>query len=159
MPRIIAPALKALLGLSLLAGLSACPSENAQETQTETKTETNTMTSTETSASPAAASPAAALTGHAEAGGKVFMAKTCATCHTITALKATGTIGPKLDGIGTTAGTRKPGTTAEAYIHESIEQPAAFLVPNYQNMMPALRASMSDQEYADLVAYLLSLKS
>lgn len=102
---------------------------------------------------------AAASGGNAEAGGKVFMAKTCATCHAVSKLEgAKGAIGPKLDGLGKTAATRVAGKSAEDYIKESIENPSAFVVSGFQPMMPpGLKAQMSDQEYKDLVAFLVSL--
>lgn len=100
----------------------------------------------------------AAAAGNAEAGAKVFLAKTCTTCHTVSKLpEAKGAIGPKLDGLGARAGSRKPGTSADAYIKESIENPTAFVVPNFPPAMPPLRASMTDQEFTDLVAFLHSL--
>lgn len=102
---------------------------------------------------------AAASGGNIEAGGKVFMAKTCATCHAVSKLEgAKGAIGPKLDGLGKTAATRVAGKSAEDYIKESIENPSAFVVSGFQPMMPpGLKAQMSEQEYKDLVAFLGSL--
>jgi len=167
-----------LLGLSLIAGLSGCPSSNNDAQQTDTTTTTTTTTSSAspaasadtaaspaaspaTAASPAAASPAATktLVGNAANGPKLFVSKTCSTCHTITKVAgATGTIGPKLDGLASRAGTRKPGMSAEDYIKESIEKPGAFVVPTFANAMtPTIRSTMTDQEFADLVAFLKTL--
>lgn len=171
-PKILS--LSLCLGLSL--GLSGCPASQQQDAG-QTTTTTTTTTTTE-SASPAAspseaaasaspseaamsASPGKAQTvaGHADAGAKVFVSKTCVTCHTISSLpEAKGTIGPKLDGLASRAGSRKPGMSADAYIRESIENPTAFVVPTFQPAMPSLRTTMSDQEFADLVAYLETLK-
>jgi cytochrome c oxidase subunit 2 len=53
----------------------------------------------------------------------------CVTCHTLTAAGATGLIGPDLNGIGTNAGTRVPGLSAEDYIRQSILSPNAFIAP------------------------------
>jgi len=53
----------------------------------------------------------------------------CNGCHTLTAAGATGQVGPNLDGIGTNAGTRVPGLSAEDYIRESILKPNAFITP------------------------------
>lgn len=160
----------ALLSVALLTG---CPSEQSTDSQTTTNTETKTETTTTTSASPAeaaSASPAAAsaspasstkvAAGNPDNGAKLIMTKTCNTCHTVSKVAgAVGTIGPKLDGIATTAATRVKGQDAETYIRHSIEKPADFLVPKYQNLMPAtLRSTMTDQEYNDLVAFLLTLK-
>jgi mono/diheme cytochrome c family protein len=93
-------------------------------------------------------------------GPKIVVAAGCIACHTITAVpEARGTVGPKLDGIGTRAATRKSGYTADAYIKESIEQPGAYVVEGYANVMPPdIRDRMSDQDFVDLVSYLESLK-
>lgn len=93
--------------------------------------------------------------------GKVVIEELgCAACHNITEIPAArGNTGPALDGIGTRAATRRPNYTAEAYIRESIEKPLVYIVPGYTGAMPAgIRDRMSDQQYEDLVAYLLTLK-
>jgi cytochrome c oxidase subunit 4 len=97
--------------------------------------------------------------GNPENGPAVFKSKGCVACHHVTAIpEARGAVGPKLDGLAKTAATRVAGKDALAYIKESIESPTAFMVPNYPPAMPAgLRASMTDQEYNDLVAYLAKL--
>ncbi len=151
-----------LLILPVLAfGLSACP--QSAEQNTETGSEQNTQSSpaaSETSAAPASTVPASALKGDPSKGPALLVSKTCGTCHMVKGVKgAAGNIGPALDGIATTAATRVAGLDAEAYLHQSIEQPQAFVVPKYQPVMPALRTTLSDQEYADLIAYLLTLKS
>lgn len=60
---------------------------------------------------------------------RVFTNFGCQGCHTLTAVSVTGNVGPNLDGIGTRAGTRKPGFSAEEYIRESILMPDAFIAP------------------------------
>lgn len=102
----------------------------------------------------------AAVAGNPENGAKVFMSKTCNACHKISSLEgAVGALGPALDGIAKTAATRKEGMDAMAYIKESIEKPDAHLVDGFQNIMtPGLRDQMSDEEYQDLLAYLMTLK-
>lgn len=166
----------ALLGLSLIAALGGCPSgsNDAQQTDSTTTTTTTITTSAspDTAASPAAsaaspaASPAAAssspatkaLVGNPANGPKLFVSKTCSTCHTVKKVAgAVGTIGPDLDGLAARAGTRKPGMSADDYIKESIENPTAFVVAGFQPAMPPLRSTMSDQEFKDLQAFLRSL--
>jgi cytochrome c2 len=138
-----------LAGLSLIAGLTGCP---AQETE-------QTRTTSEATSSPSAATPLA-LVGKPENGAKVFMAKTCQTCHIISSVKgAVGNIGPKLDGVATRAATRVTGLDAAAYLRQSIENPTAYVVEKYQPLMPSLRTTMSDQEFSDLIAFLLTLKT
>ena len=90
-------------------------------------------------------------------GKALFTEKGCNACHTIAGLPgATGQVGPPLSTIGTVAASRKPGTSAEAYIHESIAEPQAFAAPGFPPVMPKL--DLTDQELNSLVAYLLSLK-
>ncbi|PIQ26726.1 hypothetical protein COW36_00780 [bacterium (Candidatus Blackallbacteria) CG17_big_fil_post_rev_8_21_14_2_50_48_46] len=99
-----------------------------------------------------------AVAGDAKAGAEVFKAKTCSTCHTISSLAgATGAVGPKLDGLGKTAATRVTGKDAVTYIKESIENPTTFVVEGFPPAMPALKATMNEKEFEDLVAYLVSL--
>jgi cytochrome c oxidase subunit II len=95
--------------------------------------------------------------GDVERGRQAFQAKGCVGCHTLSGVpNAVGTNGPGLNGIGTTAATRKPNTTAEAYIKESIENPNAFIAPgpSWPAAMPPGLAS--GQDLNDLVAFLLS---
>lgn len=154
-----------LLSLFCLAVLTACPSEQTSDSPPATESAASAEAPAETpSAATTAASPAAsaeAVSGDVQAGAKVFTTKTCTTCHKITGLEgAVGVLGPALDGIGSRAATRVQGMSAEAYLRQSIEEPGAHLVEGFQNVMtPNLKDSMSDKEYQDLLAYLLSLKS
>lgn len=96
--------------------------------------------------------------GNAANGAKVFAAKTCSACHTVSSVPgATGAVGPKLDGLGARAASRVSGLGAEDYIKQSIENPTAFVAPGFAPSMPALRASMNEQEFSDLVAFLAKL--
>jgi cytochrome c oxidase subunit 4 len=92
-------------------------------------------------------------------GKEVFTGKgTCSVCHTIQGISA-GTIGPELTHVGTNAAQRKPGTSAEAYIRESIENPTAFVVEGFPPAMtPGLKSNMTDAEFDALVQFLLAQK-
>src|SRR5207249_7146428 len=69
-----------------------------------------------------------------KAGEEIFKSKgTCEICHRI---GQKGTRAPDLAGIGGRAGKTKPGTSAKAYIIESLLQPGAYLVEGYPNIMP-----------------------
>ena len=132
-----APALVALLFAA--AALSAC----ARPTPTPT--------------------PTAPATPSVPQGAQVFLevtGPTCASCHTIEGLPgADGVVGPELTHIGTVAGTRVPGLSAEEYIRQSIQQPGAFVVEGFPDVMPpGLRDQMSDEQFEALVQYLLSLR-
>lgn len=108
------------------------------------------------SRSPAAAG-AVAFT-EVERGRALFSAKGCVSCHA----KAgephpIAAVGPDLTDLAPRAGSRKPGMSAEAYVHESIKAPSAFIVPGYGSAtfgMPDL--GLSDDEIASLAAFLLS---
>jgi mono/diheme cytochrome c family protein len=88
----------------------------------------------------------------------------CQACHSLepNVIK----VGPSLSDIGTMGAQMIPGKAAADYIRESIQNPSAFIVPgnanfvnNGKSVMPeGLGNSMSPQDLADLIAYLLSLK-
>ena len=96
--------------------------------------------------------------GAADVGKALFTTKGCSACHTLTATGASSTIGPKLDGIGTAAGTRKPGMAAEAYIRESIQEPQAFIAPGFTAPSPMPTGLATGKELDDLVAFLAAQK-
>ena len=60
--------------------------------------------------------------------------------------------------IATVATTRIEGLSAEEYIRQSLEDPTVFLADNFPAAMPKLLDSLSDQEYEELVQFLLSLE-
>lgn len=88
----------------------------------------------------------------------------CKACHSLN--PGESLVGPSLAGIASRAATREPGKSAEQYIRESIQQPNAFIVPddpkyqaNGKSAMPeGLGNGMTDQDLADIIAYLLTLK-
>jgi mono/diheme cytochrome c family protein len=89
----------------------------------------------------------------------------CKACHSL--VPGEVLTGPSLAGVASRAGTRVAGESAEQYIRASIQQPNAFLVPdnpayvgaNGKSLMPeGLGNLMSDQDLADLIAYLLTLQ-
>ena len=92
-------------------------------------------------------------------GQRVFLNAGCGGCHTIAGLSS-GTVGPELTDIGTMAATMVPGQSAEDYIRQSIVDPSAFVVEGFpDNVMPKnFTTTLSDEEIADLVAYLSSLQ-
>jgi cytochrome c2 len=95
--------------------------------------------------------------GDVERGRQVFQSKGCVGCHTVSGVSgAVGTNGPSLNAIGSAAASRKPNTTAEAYMRESIENPNAFIVPgsSWPAAMPPGLAT--GQDLNDVVAFLLS---
>jgi mono/diheme cytochrome c family protein len=94
----------------------------------------------------------------AAAGEKIFREKgQCTTCH---AIGRPGGRGPDLAGAGGRAGTRKPGTSATAYLVESLLNPGAFVVEGFPNIMPRIDRppiGLNRSELWATVAYLESL--
>lgn len=95
--------------------------------------------------------------GDAARGEQIFLAQPCHTCHTDLS------VGPVLPGdppLAIRAATSKSGYSAELYIYESIVKPNADIVPGFQkDIMPSDFSEMlTDQELADLIAYLMTMK-
>ena len=82
---------------------------------------------------------------------------TCGICHTVADAGTTGTIGPELSHIGTVASTRT-GLSAEEYIRQSIEEPGAFIAPEFTPLMTAGLKDVLGGDFEDVVAYLLTLE-
>ncbi|MCC7104180.1 MAG: c-type cytochrome [Chloroflexi bacterium] len=113
--------------------------------------------------SPAPKKPVAqvdtSLSSDAQAGQKIWQEKgACIGCHVIQGIAGGGKTGPELSNIGKVAATRKPGMSAEDYIHESIVDPHAFVVPGYPPVMPSYRGTLSEDEIKQLVAYYMTRK-
>ena len=87
---------------------------------------------------PATTAPAPAPAGDAAAGKTVFETAGCASCHTLKAAAATGTVGPNLD---------------EA-------KPSAALVvervTNGKGVMPSFKGQLSPKQIADVAAFVSS---
>ena len=88
-----------------------------------------------------------------ERGEQLFVSIGCNACHSLDA--DTTIVGPSLIGIADRAGTRT-SLSAEDYMRQSINDPAAFIVDGFTNSMvvPKLPASQVD----DLIAYISTLK-
>ena len=92
------------------------------------------------------------------AGEKVFNGGGgCTTCHGL------GTRAPNLltdhagqGPIGTRCGSRKPGMECKAYLYESMTNPAAFVVPGFEPIMPDMRRQLSEEQIWAVIAYLQS---
>lgn len=88
-------------------------------------------------------------------GRQVFQKLDCGRCHFIDG--EGGRIGPDLNGIGTVAGARVAGMTAEDYIRQHILTPGFYVVPGYNDVMPrGLARNLSPSDLDALVAYLSS---
>ncbi|MBI4788891.1 MAG: c-type cytochrome [Chloroflexi bacterium] len=94
----------------------------------------------------------------AAAGKQIVETKgACLTCHGI---GSPGTRAPDLQGIGARAASRKPATSAEQYLLESLVDPCAYVVEGYQCIMPPMNkppSSLNDAEIVAVTGYLQSL--
>ncbi len=91
-----------------------------------------------------------------EMGEQVFSTLGCVTCHTETDQGR----GPSLRGLFGTEVTLADGSTVlfdEAYTRESILNPAAKMVAGYPPLMPTFQGVVSEDQIAQLTAYIKSL--
>jgi mono/diheme cytochrome c family protein len=99
-------------------------------------------------------------------GEKLATQHGCVACHVTAPVGPAWMASGDQPGIGTRATTRftEPGytghaTSSEQYLFESIVNPSAFIVPNFQDQMPKnFGEILSLQDVADLIAYLMTLK-
>jgi mono/diheme cytochrome c family protein len=104
--------------------------------------------------------------GDAQSGEALATSQGCAACHITAPVGPPWAANADQPGIGARAETRlqDPGYTgkaasAEQYLLESIVRPHDYLVPPYQALMPANYAeTLTAQQVADLIAFMLSLK-
>ncbi len=74
----------------------------------------------------------------AENAAEAFVKFECATCHSHPLIEEGGDIGPDLASLKNAAAKRKKGMSAERYVAESITNPNAFIVADFdEDMMPA----------------------
>lgn len=82
------------------------------------------------------------------AGAQVFANNGCASCHTLSAAQAAGTLGPNLDEV-------IPGLS-KAEIKKAILDPGADITPGFPNAMPSYEGQISPDELNQLVEFLKS---
>jgi cytochrome c oxidase subunit II len=93
----------------------------------------------------------------AAGGEKLFTELNCVTCHR----PDNAGRGPVLAGIFGRPVKLANGETVvadEAYVRESIVNPAAKVVAGYQPVMPTFQGQVSEEQLIDLVAYVQSLR-
>ena len=81
--------------------------------------------------------PAFKLKGDPAAGASLFQKSGCSSCHTLAAAHATGTVGPNLD------------QTKPSY------RRATARVTLGKSPMPSFKGQLSDQQIADVAAYVV----
>ena len=81
--------------------------------------------------------PASKLKGDPTAGKRIFLSAGCIACHTLADAHATGTVGPNLD---------------------QVKPPFALVAARVtlgRNAMPSFKGQLSDQQIADVAAYVV----
>lgn len=105
--------------------------------------------------------PVEAPAGNSAHGAEIFTAGAhgappCITCHG--GADSPFRLAPDLAGIFERAASRVEGLSAEEYVLQSILDPEAYLVPGYRAIMyPLYGEALTEQDIADLVAYLQTL--
>lgn len=81
----------------------------------------------------------------------------CRICHSLE--PGVVLVGPSFAGIATRAATRVPGMTAEEYLYQSITDPDAYVVEGFPagQMIPNLAEVLTEEQIADLIAFLMTL--
>ena len=100
------------------------------------------------------------LEGDPGRGAEIFAngvdgAAPCSACHSITAEKI---VGPGMAGVFERSQSTVEGQSAEIYLYNSITTPSAYLVEGFADVMPPnYGEQLTDQQIADLIAYLKTL--
>jgi cytochrome c oxidase subunit 2 len=89
-----------------------------------------------------------------DADGEAIFASNCTACHSTGDNKV---VGPGMAGIGDRAGSQVAGLDADAYIEQSLREPAAFVVDGFPSVMPEW-SHLGDDSIDALVTYLKTLK-
>jgi cytochrome c oxidase subunit II len=103
-----------------------------------------------------AAAPAPSSSSSASVSGlSVFNANSCSGCHTLTAVHASGKVGPDLDKLVSYA--RQAHQPLASFVHESIVSPNAYVQPGYpKSVMPQTFAQkLSTAQLNALVMFLV----
>lgn len=90
----------------------------------------------------------------------LFVSMACSGCHNLTldqTADAQGQPGPNMRNLAETAAQRVAGEDVATYVHNSIVNPGAFVVPGYINgiMPPNFAEQMSEEEINSLVEWIL----
>lgn len=97
-------------------------------------------------------------------GGEVAMPGgnlACIECHPVAPGAISEVMGQNLSNIGSRAADAVPGQSAEEYLRLAVVEPDTFLSGGFQEGIHprAYKDALSDDDVADLVAYMLTLRS
>ena len=85
--------------------------------------------------------------GDSKAGKGLFTTYACAGCHSLDGAKL---VGPTLKGIAS--------RSDDAFLRQSILEPTAVVTKGFEPSMPSFAGVLTDQQLADLLAYLKTLR-
>lgn len=119
----------------------------------------------------AAPNTAAAVTGVAARGAELFRTSpgteadeqaipACSSCHATSQRQILrgSVVAPSFVGLSQRAGTRVSGLSAEEYLRQSILQPSNYVLEGFNDAMYTRYGDiLTEQDIADLIAYLLTL--
>jgi cytochrome c oxidase subunit 2 len=92
--------------------------------------------------------------GAAGDGAATFTSAGCSACHTFKPAGSNAQVGPDLDNL--TEAAQKAGKPLEDFVRESIVDPAAYLAPGYQDIMPhTFKDQLQPDQLDALVQYLV----
>jgi mono/diheme cytochrome c family protein len=141
----------ALVSLLFTAGMLAAIIALAKEPKEHEAAAGETTTATQPAAPPSAQPPPPAAAGDAAKGKTLFASNGCGSCHTFGPAGTSGKVGPDLDNLASDA--KKAGQPLDDYVHESIVDPDAYVVPGFpKGTMPPF-SSLSPEQVDDLVAF------
>tara|TARA_B100001971_G_C18043564_1_gene458968 strand:- start:89 stop:520 length:432 start_codon:yes stop_codon:yes gene_type:complete len=118
----------------------------AEESSASANTPSQSISNSTDSPSTAGNGKSVAETGDTSNGQKQFVGLGCSACHS---LGSDTIVGPGLSNIG---------IKGDQYILESIVDPKAILVTDFQDLMPESFGSVNESDLNDLVSYLKTLK-
>ena len=88
-----------------------------------------------------------------ERGKQIFIASGCGSCHALSDVGTSGTVGPSLDNLA--GASPQPGLSAEEYVRESIVDPETYVVKGFaRDGMPDYSDRLDEAEVTELVGYL-----
>jgi cytochrome c551/c552 len=130
-------------------------------TDVPTDVPTDTVTTTVASADSGLPASIAALLPTADPvrGSELALQNGCSACHSLD--EGVKVVGPSWYDLGNHAATRVAGESAPLYLYNSIVLPNQYILEGFlANLMPQTYADqLSEQEMADLIAYLLTLRA